>query len=106
MVNNILKRKQELGKFKEDLFWKLRQKYGWISTTKDLSRKRFILDVVDETIKFCENEVLKPLNKIKKYIDCINPKYCSCKRCPNCNIFYHKLVKAVDDFKQKIEGKK
>ena len=53
-----------------------------------------------------KDEVLKPLNKIKKYIDCINPKYCSCKRCPNCNIFYHKLVKAVDNRIKEIEGKK
>jgi len=39
--------------------------------------------------------------KIKEYVACINPKHCGCDRCPNCNIFYEKLVAALSNTKTK-----
>jgi len=37
----------------------------------------------------------KALEEIKELVNCMNPKYCGCDRCPNCNIFYNKLVKKL-----------
>ena len=37
----------------------------------------------------------KMLKEIKGFVDCMNPKHCGCDRCPNCNIFYDKLVKKL-----------
>lgn len=37
------------------------------------------------------NLASEKINRMKKYIDCMNPEHCGCDRCPNCQIFYEKL---------------
>tara|TARA_Y100000310_G_scaffold67692_2_gene63076 strand:- start:9609 stop:9869 length:261 start_codon:yes stop_codon:yes gene_type:complete len=37
------------------------------------------------------NILKKRFKQIENDVDCMNPKYCGCKRCPSCDIFYNKL---------------
>ena len=35
------------------------------------------------------------LEKIEKWIKCMNPKHCGCNRCPNCNLFFEKIQREL-----------
>lgn len=42
----------------------------------------------------------KILAEIKTYVKCMSPKHCGCDRCPSCNIFYNRLVKAIKELEK------